>query len=54
MLQVFRNIWNVPDLRRRVLFTLAMLAIYRVGNHVPTPGINPQALIDFFDQNRGN
>jgi len=54
MLQVVRNIWNVPDLRKRVLFTLAMLAIYRVGNHVPTPGINPQALIDFFEQNRGN
>jgi len=54
MIQVVRNIWNVPDLRRRVLFTLAMLAIYRLGNHVPTPGVNPQALIDFFEQNRGN
>jgi preprotein translocase subunit SecY len=54
MLQVVQNIWNVPDLRKRVLFTLAMLAIYRLGNHVPTPGINPQALIDFFEQNRGN
>ena len=53
MLQVVQNIWNVPDLRKRVLFTLAMLAIYRLGNHVPTPGINPQALIDFFEQNRG-
>jgi len=54
MLQAIRNIWDVPDLRKRVLFTLAMLAIYRLGNHVPTPGINPQALIDFFEQNRGN
>jgi preprotein translocase subunit SecY len=54
MLQALRNIWDVPDLRRRVLFTLAMLAIYRVGNHVPTPGINAQSLIDFFEQNRGN
>jgi preprotein translocase subunit SecY len=54
MIQVVRNIWSVPDLRRRVLFTLAMLAIYRLGNHVPTPGINPQALIDFFEQNRSN
>ncbi len=54
MIQVVRNIWSVPDLRRRVLFTLAMLAIYRLGNHVPTPGINPEALIDFFEQNRGN
>jgi len=54
MLQALRNIWDVPDLRRRVLFTLGLLAVYRVGNHVPTPGINAQSLIDFFEQNRGN
>ena len=54
MLQAIRNIWDVPDLRRRVLFTLGLLAIYRLGNHVPTPGINAQSLIDFFEQNRGN
>jgi preprotein translocase subunit SecY len=54
MLQSLRNIWDVPDLRKRVLFTLAMLAVYRLGNHVPTPGINAQALIDFFAQNQGN
>ena len=54
MLQALRNIWDVPDLRKRVLFTLGMLAVYRIGNHVPTPGINPQSLIDFFEQNRGN
>jgi preprotein translocase subunit SecY len=54
MLQALRNIWDVPDLRKRVLFTLGLLAVYRLGNHVPTPGINPQALVDFFEQNRGN
>jgi preprotein translocase subunit SecY len=54
MLQALRNIWDIPDLRKRVLFTLGLLAVYRLGNHVPTPGINPQALIDFFEQNRGN
>jgi preprotein translocase subunit SecY len=54
MLQALRNIWDVPDLRRRVLFTLGLLAVYRIGNHVPTPGINAQSLIDFFQQNRGN
>jgi preprotein translocase subunit SecY len=54
MLQSLRNIWDVPDLRKRVLFTLGLLAVYRLGNHVPTPGINAQALIDFFEQNRGN
>ena len=54
MLQALRNIWDIPDLRKRVLFTLGLLAVYRLGNHVPTPGINSQALVDFFEQNRGN
>ena len=54
MLQSLRNIWEIPDLRKRVLFTLLMLGVYRLGAHVPTPGINSQALIDFFEQNRGN
>ncbi len=39
-----KNIFAVPELRKRVLFTLGLLAVYRVGGHVPTPGINPQAL----------
>jgi preprotein translocase subunit SecY len=54
MLQSLRNIWDIPDLRKRVLFTLGLLAVYRLGNHVPTPGINAQALIDMFEQNKGN
>jgi preprotein translocase subunit SecY len=52
--QSLRNIWDVPDLRKRVLFTLGLLAVYRLGNHIPTPGINAAALIDFFKQNQGN
>jgi preprotein translocase subunit SecY len=44
MLESLRNIWNVPDLRKRVLFTLALLGVYRIGNHVPTPGVNTAAL----------
>jgi preprotein translocase subunit SecY len=39
-----KNIFAVPELRKRVLFTLALLAVYRVGSHIPTPGINPEAL----------
>ncbi|HEY5908822.1 MAG TPA: preprotein translocase subunit SecY [Vicinamibacteria bacterium] len=54
MLQSLRNIWDIPDLRKRVLFTLGLLAVYRFGNHIPTPGINTAALIDFFEQNRAN
>src|SRR5512145_2140529 len=54
MLQALRNIWDIPDLRKRVLFTLGLLAVYRLGNHVPTPGIDSAALVDFFEQNKGN
>ena len=39
-----KNIFAVADLRKRVLFTLGLLAVYRVGGHIPTPGINPDAL----------
>jgi len=39
-----KNLWQVTDLRNRVLFTLLMLGVYRVGNHIPTPGVNTDAL----------
>src|SRR6188768_2004577 len=39
-----KNIWAIPELRKRVLFTFGLLAVYRVGGHVPTPGINTRAL----------
>ncbi len=42
---------NIPELRRRVLFTLIMLAVYRMGVQIPTPGINGEALAAFFNQN---
>lgn len=42
---------NIPELRRRVLFTLIMLAVYRIGVQIPTPGINGEALTAFFSQN---
>jgi len=42
---------NIPELRRRVLFTLIMLAVYRIGVQIPTPGINGEALSAFFTQN---
>ena len=44
------NIFTVPDLRKRVLFTLGLLAVYRLGAHIPTPGVNPAALHEFFEQ----
>src|SRR5271168_3440801 len=48
------NIFRVPDLRKRVLFTLGLLAVYRIGGHIPTPGINADKLQQFFDQSRGS
>ncbi len=45
-----KNIFAVADLRKRVLFTLGLLAVYRVGGHIPTPGINPEALALLADQ----
>src|SRR5829696_4828541 len=45
-----KNIFAVADLRKRVLFTLGLLAVYRVGGHIPTPGINGAALAALVDQ----
>ena len=52
MLNGFQNASRIPELRRRLLFTLAMLAVYRLGIHVPTPGIDRQAMAAFFDQQK--
>jgi preprotein translocase subunit SecY len=54
MLEKFLNIFRIPDLRKRVLFTLAMLAVYRLGSHIPTPGVNVTALENFFNQQSGS
>jgi preprotein translocase subunit SecY len=48
MFSAFSNIFKVPELKKRVLFTLAMLLVYRVGCHIPTPGVNTVALSNFF------
>ena len=54
MFEKLANIFRIPDLRKRILFTLAMLAVYRLGGHIPTPGINADKLQQFFEQNRGS
>ncbi|MGE5302230.1 MAG: preprotein translocase subunit SecY [Alphaproteobacteria bacterium] len=53
MLSGLQNASRVPELRRRVLFTLGMLAVYRLGVHVPTPGIDRHAMAAFFEQQKG-
>ncbi len=52
MLESLRNIFAVSELRNRVLFTLGLLAVYRVGNHIPTPGVNTDALAMLAEQAR--
>jgi preprotein translocase subunit SecY len=54
MLEKFLNIFRIPDLRRRVLFTLAILAVYRLGSHIPTPGVNAHQLELMFNQQSGS
>ncbi|MBM3775751.1 MAG: preprotein translocase subunit SecY, partial [Acidobacteria bacterium] len=53
-LEAIANVFRIPDLRKRVLFTLALLAVYRLGGHIPTPGINITRWEQFFEQNAGS
>jgi len=46
MLGTFGNIFKIPDLRNKILFTVAMLCIYRIGFHIPVPGFNAKAIAD--------
>jgi preprotein translocase subunit SecY len=54
MVEKLANIFRIPDLRKRILFTLGLLAVYRLGGHIPTPGVNADKLQQFFDQSRGS
>jgi len=54
MWEKFSNIFRVPDLRRRIFFTLALLAVYRLGGNIPTPGVNADKLQQFFASNQGS
>lgn len=53
ILLTFENIAKIPELRHRILFTIGMLAVYRVGAYIPTPGVNGTALSQFLHQNGG-
>jgi preprotein translocase subunit SecY len=53
-LQSFANVFNVPDLRKRVIFTFLVLAVYRLGAHIPTPGVDPEAINAFFKASAGS
>ena len=54
MFEKFLNIFRIPDLRKRVLFTMGILAIYRLGAQLPTPGVNQRLLAQFFHTQGGS
>ena len=49
MLQTLRNAWSIPELRKKIIFTLFILMIYRVGNVIPVPFIDVATLASYFD-----
>ncbi len=49
MLEALRNAWKIPDLRKKFTFTLIMFLIYRIGSHIPVPGVNTQAIESLFE-----
>ncbi|SVC79091.1 uncharacterized protein METZ01_LOCUS331945, partial [marine metagenome] len=53
MLESFQNAFRIPELRNRILFTLALLAVYRIGGQIPTPGIDHEVLASFFSRMGG-
>src|SRR5271169_4847034 len=53
-LNAFANLFRIEDLRNRLFFTLGLLAVYRIGAHIPTPGINTSVLEELFKQSAGS
>lgn len=49
MLETLRNAWKIPDLRKKILFTVAMLIVYRVGSFIPNPGLDAQKFSDLLN-----
>ena len=53
MLRTVTKAWNIPDVRKKILFTLAMLLIFRIGAQIPVPGIDREVLAQTFDSDTG-
>jgi preprotein translocase subunit SecY len=54
MLDSIRNIFSIPELRKRVIFTLLLLAVYRIGGVIPNPGLSATALAEFWQSQKGS
>ena len=48
MFGAVRNVWKIADLRKKILFTLAMFLVFRVGAHITVPGLDPEAVQQLF------
>jgi preprotein translocase subunit SecY len=53
MLSKLQNIFNIPELKKRIVFTAGLLVVYRLGGHIPTPGVDGSALKAYFQANQG-
>jgi preprotein translocase subunit SecY len=53
LIESFKNVFKIPELKKRIAFTLALLVVYRIGGHIPTPGINGEELSKFLHANAG-
>ena len=53
MWQILENSWKIEELRSRILFTLAMVAVFRLGCQIPTPGVNPDEVAKLFEGQQG-
>jgi preprotein translocase subunit SecY len=53
-LEAFANAFKIEDLRKKILFTIAVLVVYRIGGHITVPGVDPQRLAGFFAENKNN
>ena len=54
MFSAFLNSWKIPELRKRILFTLGIIALYRVGSAIPCPGVNTAPLVEYFEDAQKN
>ena len=54
MIEGLKNINKIPELQKRILYSLLMLGVYRIGAHIPTPGIDTAALMAYFEQAKGS
>ncbi len=54
MLKMVRNAFKIQEIRKRLLFTLLMLVVVRIGSQIPAPGINSEYFAEWFAENSGN